>query len=95
RDYADSNNNRRPAYIALGEFRPGADQPVWFSESKLLMDNDGVRLGPLERLECGCYSSFTTRGGNNVLWHPDRKFFLLGKQITDDFLADLSVPTTR
>ena len=43
-------------------------------------------------MECGCYPSFTTRGGENVLWHPDRKFFLLGKQITADFLAALRVP---
>ncbi|MBT7303485.1 MAG: exo-alpha-sialidase [Victivallales bacterium] len=92
RDYADCDHNRRPAYLALGEFRPDADQPLWFSDSKLLMDNDGVRIGPLKRIECGCYPSFTTRGGNNVLWHPDRKFFLLGKRITDAFLADLSVP---
>ena len=91
-DYADNNNNRRPAYIALGEFRPDADQPIWFSDSKQLMDNDNVRLGPLQRLECGCYPSFTTRGGKNVLWHPDRKFFLLGKEITADFLTALRVP---
>lgn len=92
RDYADSNNNRRPAYLALGEFRPGADQPVWFSESRLFMDNDGVRLGPLNRIECGCYPSFTTRQARNVLWHPDRKFFLLGKIVTSEFLAGLEVP---
>jgi hypothetical protein len=40
----------------------------------------------------GVYSSFTTCGGNNVLWHPDRKFFLLGKKITSEFLSDLVVP---
>src|SRR5262249_31940578 len=33
--------NRRPAFVALGEFRPKAEQPIWFSESKQLMDNDG------------------------------------------------------
>lgn len=89
----DTHINRRPAYIALGEFRPGAEQPIWFSRSKQLMDNDGVRLGPKQRLECGVYPSFTTRGGNNVLWHPDRKFFLVGKRITPEFLADLVVPS--
>ena len=40
----------------------------------------------------GVYSSFTTRGGNNVLWHSERKFFLVGKKITAAFLADLKVP---
>jgi hypothetical protein len=87
--------NRRPAFIALGEYRPQAEQPIWFSRSKQLMDSDGVGIGPLGRTEVGVYSSFTTQGGNNVLWHPDRKFFLLGKRITAEFLADLSVPPAR
>jgi hypothetical protein len=34
-------NPRRPAFVALGEFRPGADQPIWFSESKEFADNGG------------------------------------------------------
>lgn len=85
--------NRRPAFIALGEYRPKAEQPIWFSESKQLMDNDGVGIGPLQRLECGVYPSVTYRKGNFVLWHPDRKFFLVGKKITPEWLADLSVPT--
>ena len=85
--------NRRPAYIALAEYRPHAEQPIWFSRSKLFMDNDAVQVGPREPLQIGVYSSFTTRGGNNVLWHPDRKFFLVGKRVTEEFLADLEVPT--
>jgi hypothetical protein len=89
----DSNVNRRPAFIALGEFRPHAEQPLWFSRSKQLMDNDGVGIGPLKRIEIGVYPSFTTRKGNNVLWHPERKFFLVGKRVTDACLADLEAPT--
>jgi hypothetical protein len=27
-----------------------------------------------------------------ILWFPDRKMFLLGKYITDEFLADMKVP---
>lgn len=90
---------RRPAFMALGAFRSDADQPIWFSESKQLMDNDGVgpdgtqgESGRRVNTNIGVYSSFTTRGGNNVLWHPDRKCFLLGKKITAEFLADLTVP---
>ena len=89
----DTNKNRRPAFIALGEYRPGAEQPVWFSESKQLMDNDGQGIGPLNRIDIGVYSSFTNRGGNDVLGHPDRKFFLVGKRITPEWLADLRVPS--
>lgn len=91
----DTSDNRRPAFIALGEYRPQAEQPIWFSESKLLMDNDGVRIGPLKRIDIGVYTSFTRRDGEDVLWHPDRKFFLLGKRISADWLADLSVPAAN
>jgi len=90
---------RRPCFVALGEYRPGADQPIWFSRSKQLMDNegyapDGIKVGPDHKgnTNIGVYSSFTTKDGHNVLWHPDRKFFLVGKRITDEFLSDLKVP---
>lgn len=90
---------RRPAFVALGEFRPDAEQPIWFSESKQLMDNegigpDGVKVTPEHpgNTDCGVYSSFTACGGNDVLWHPDRKTYLVGKKITADFLSDLTVP---
>ena len=92
RKYEDSAHNRRPAYLALGEFRPGAEQPLWFSESKQFMDNDNVGIGPRPRIDLGVYSSITNRGGNDVLWHPDRKFFLVGKRITAEWLSDLTVP---
>jgi hypothetical protein len=84
--------NRHPAFIAVGEYRPAAEQPIWFSESRQLMDNDGMGIGPLQRVDIGSYTSFTTRGGNNVLWHPDRKFFLLGKKITPEILSGLHAP---
>lgn len=87
-----AKSNRRPAYIAVGEFRPDADQPIAFSPSRLLMDNDGVGLGPHDRVDIGGYTSFTNRNGNNVLWHPERKFFLLGKRITPAILNGLDVP---
>jgi hypothetical protein len=84
---------RRPAFIALGEFRSGADQPMWFSESKEFIDTGGYATnGEKGDSQIGVYTSFTSRDGNNVLWYPDRKCFLLGKRITDEFLADLKVP---
>jgi hypothetical protein len=85
--------NRHPAFVAVGEFRPGAEQPVWFSESRFLMDNGGVPLGPGKRRDIAVYTSLTRRGGCDILWYPDRKFFLLGKRITPELLADLSAPS--
>jgi hypothetical protein len=91
----DANVNRRPAFIALGQYKPGAEQPIWFSQSKQLMDNAGVGLGPLNRTDIGVYTSMTNRNGNDVLWHPDRKFFLLGKRLTTEWLRDLTVPNRK
>jgi hypothetical protein len=89
----DSNWHRRPIYLALGEFRAGAEQPVWFSQPKFLMDNDGVALGfGGGRADLAMYASFTLRNGNAVLWYPERKFFLLGKKITPEYLSDLHAP---
>ncbi len=83
---------RRPAFIALGEYRPNAEQPIWFSESKFFFDSDSVPLGPKGMISTGGYGSFTTFRGENVYWYEDRKFFLLGRKITDELLADLEVP---
>jgi len=59
------------------------------------MDNDGQGIGPLNRIDIGVYPSTTNRRDNFVLWHPDRKFFLLGKKITPERLADLKVPRAQ
>jgi hypothetical protein len=88
----DTQEHRRPIYVRVGEFRPDAAQPVWFSEPKLLMDNGGKRLGYGKgRPDMAMYASFTNRNGVWVLWYPDRKFFLLGKRITDEWLDGLTV----
>ena len=39
------------------------------------------------------YSSFTEREGKRVLWYTDRKMFFLGRYITDEMLAGLTVPS--
>jgi len=91
-DPANTWRHRRPIYLLLGEFRPDAKQPVWYSSPKILMDNDGVPLGLGKgRVDLAMYASVTHRDGVTTLWYPDRKFFLLGKDVTDDFLADLEV----
>ncbi|WP_135548893.1 sialidase family protein [Paenibacillus cymbidii] len=80
----DANYNRRPAFVSVGTFQPDAHQPVWFAPPKQLMDTDGVVVGPKQTTEIATYPSLTTYKGKRVLWYPDRKYFLLGKYITDD-----------
>jgi len=86
----DCNLHRRPIWLLRGQFRPGAQQPVWFSEPHFLMDNDGVSL---RRTDLAMYSSLTPTADGHILWYPERKFFLLGKRIPRAMLAEISVPT--
>lgn len=89
----DTGDHRHPLFACLGEFRPGARQPVWFGAPRLMMDNEGVRIGYGKgRADLAMYASFTVRAGRQVLWYPERKFFLLGRNITDEFLASLARP---
>ncbi len=82
----DTSYHRRPIYKANGHFQPGAEQPVWFEEPEFFMDHNGVPLGApggQGRVDLALYSSLTLVGGKPVLWYPDRKFFLLGKYLTN------------
>ena len=64
-------------------------------ELRVAKEDLGKIIGKHGSTDIGVYSSFTTRKGNDVLWHPDRKFYLVGKKITPDFLADLKVPQSQ
>lgn len=82
--------NRRPAFLALGQFRPKAHQPIWWSAPREFIDNDGVPMGPLKRLDAAAYPSLTHVGGRRVLWYPERKHFLLGKIVPNAWLAEMT-----
>jgi hypothetical protein len=87
----DTHLHRRPVYLVAGHFEPGARQPVWFDQPRLFMDHDGTGLGRPDggggRLDLALYASLTVRGGQAVLWYPDRKFFLLGRRIGPEWVA--------
>lgn len=92
---------RKPLYLSLGEYRGGADQPIWFSEPAIFLDTDGYWVDG-KRYDSGTcpgndtlsmYSSFSTGERGDIFWYPDRKFFLLGKKITPELLAEFTVPT--
>ena len=91
------NLPRNPLYLALGEFRPGSGQPIWFSQAHEFMDTgdrwvDGRIHDDGRHKGLPMYASFSSRGGRDVLWYPDRKFFLLGKRIDAELLDRLTVP---
>ncbi len=85
-------NARRPLSMAKGEFRPGMEQPLWFSRPELLFDTHGVGVGPEARIWLAMYSSVTGSGDGRTLWYPDRKHFLLGRRVPDTLLSTLVVP---
>lgn len=86
------HRGRRPQFLAVGEFRPRAHQPIWFSSPKLLFDSAGVGVGPFYEVWLSMYASLTEHQGQRIFWYPDRKLFLLGRYITDELLADRVVP---
>jgi hypothetical protein len=88
----EANHIRRPTFVALGEFRPLAHQPVWFSPPRQILDTDGVVVGPKRTAEVGTYPSLTEWHGRRTLWYPDRKHYLLGKHLPDALLNEMSVP---
>ena len=86
-----SNHLRNPSYASVGEFRPGAHQPIWFSSPKMFADTDGVVFGPKGTASIAMYPSLTEKDGVRVIWYPDRKHFLLGKKVTDEWLEGLRI----
>ena len=83
---------RRPLFISVGEFRPNAHQPIWFSEPKFLSDTQRVTVGVTSLTWMAMYASLTERNGERVFWYADRKQFVVGKRIADEMLADMKVP---
>lgn len=95
---ADTSLHRRPVYLAAGRFQPGAKQPVWFDEPRYFMDHRGVGLGQIGtrgRLDLALYASMTVRNNQAVLWYPDRKFFLLGREIGPQWFQPRQTPGVR
>ena len=69
---------RGPLYLYHGAFDAAGEQPVRFTKGRLLLTR-----GPDDRYGNSCYSSFTVRGGERVLWYPDAKYNLLGIRIAE------------
>jgi len=86
--------NRRPAFVCLGQYRSDAEQPIWWGSPHLLVDNEAVPWGPegKGRLEAAAYPSMTRTSGGHILWYPDRKGFLVGKHLRDEWLGTLERP---
>ena len=74
------------------EYREGAHQPIWFSEPYFFCDTNMVGVFPHYKKWLSMYASLTDRDGERIFWYVDRKMFALGRYITDEMLAGLTVP---
>ena len=87
-----ANFIRNPMFFAVGEYRAHASQPIWFSQPREFLTTDDIPVGPKGTAETGTYPTLLEWNGQRVFWYPDRKYYLLGKLINDDLLAEMSVP---
>ena len=74
---------RDPLRMAIGYFDPDNRQPIRFkkSDDRLFMQLGEKADGFGTDKQLAVYGTMTHYKGENVLWYPDRKFFLLGKVI--------------
>ena len=56
------------------------------SHGELVLPDVG-KPGTQGRLDLSLYASFTVRNGRSVLWYPERKFFLLGRVIGNEWFT--------
>lgn len=72
---------RNPLRKAYGYYTKEDRQPIRFKKSE---DTEYMKLpddAPLGYCMLSMYSSVTKINGRHILWYPDRKFFVLGKEL--------------
>jgi hypothetical protein len=89
----DAKCNRYPAWVTVGREIPGErDHPLRFGPPKIVASSDGVLI-PYGGTQVAPYPSLVDDGQERILFYPDRKHYLLGKYLTDDWLADCDPAT--
>jgi len=86
----DSANVRNPAWITIGREIPGErDQPIRFGRPKMFASTDWVPIpGRDTGTQVATYTSLVEDRGERILFYPDRKHYLLGRYLTDEWLAE-------
>lgn len=82
-----ANFMRNPTYLSLATFSPDQEQPLVFQKPISFLDSGDIAVGPKKTAEVGTYPSVTQWKGKSMLWYPDRKFYLLGKELPPLFTA--------
>ena len=74
---------RGPLYLIAGHFVPDAEQPIEFGNPQLFINRPSTP--PYGQ---SFYTSTTLINGKLILWYPDKKLFLLGKEIDDNWFKE-------
>lgn len=77
-----ANYVRNPLHISICEYTPLMRQPLRIGKPEVLLDTEDVAVGPKRTAESATYSDLTFWKGRWIFWYPDRKFYLLGKDVT-------------
>lgn len=84
------NVTRGPLHLMLGRFDPESKQPIRFGKPLKFIDTDCVALGMYKQCcTAPSYVALTQWKGKTTLWYPDRKYNILGKEITPEILQML------
>ena len=84
------NVTRGPLHLMLGRFDPESKQPIRFGKPLKFIDTDCVALGMYKQCcTAPSYVALTQWKGKTMLWYPDRKYNILGKEITPEILQML------
>ncbi len=85
----DSKRNRYPVWLTVGREIPGErEHPLRFGPPKIFTTSNGILLPYTGGTQVAVYPSLVDDGQERVLFYPDRKHYLLGKYITDEWLRD-------
>lgn len=74
---------RDPLRYAIGYFDPESRQPIRFKKEDggLFYELGEKADGFGTVVQAAIYGTMTHQNGKNILWYPDRKFFLLGREV--------------
>ncbi len=86
----DSVNVRNPSFVTVGrEIQGETDHPIRFGSPKVFADTDWTPPYPGgKHTQVASYPSLLEDRGERILFYPDRKHFLLGKYLTDEWLDE-------
>ncbi|MGI5898379.1 MAG: sialidase family protein [Christensenellales bacterium] len=82
---------RNPLFFMVGVYKADDEQPIRFGKPHLFMDSDDVAVGARKKSSTApLYTAITQWHGKNMIWYPDRKYYILGKEIPAELLDELT-----